>query len=577
LITSINKKVNRYLLFFTLGVLRDSFFYAILIRKVLLVTLHMKHILQHIFLGLLTLVLLLSAPITVGAASDDEPIYTTLRTIDLGTFNEYRYKITEKFFSLREWVEVNGVMNISTLKDIAVLADTGYKYLPDNLKNKNYLNELLIDIQKGIKSPGNEIVYTEIIKSLAAYLENTEIDSVKWYVEASPKEGNAPLVTTLRWRVQDPTGTQILSGNYTWWIDKSGQRVVIGRGPSINYSFKEEGKFSVFLDVTSSHKNEEGYTDVLPFRSRTDIIVNEKIASLIIKVNGERVTDNDELKFTPGDADYGLLFDATSSTPTWGAKFSRTEWDFGNGVTRSYSGDPKIERVRYGKEWDYDVTLKLKTNEWKIVTRDFIVSIHDPIAKIELNREDGYIGDKFTFSAKSSGAYRDLTYNWEIVDIDQDKVIYQKSDKLFTYTFADKGKYNVKLNVRQSSGEVDQDTHIIYVTSQAPIAEFETSIPAKNKPNRVFLDASRSFDPDFSDDGKLDYNWFIDWNRINLEDANANGSVGYYTFDSVGSHSVNLELTDPDGITAIKKWSVDIDSILSVEMYAFPRVIQREW
>jgi hypothetical protein len=38
----------------------------------------------------------------VGAASDDEPIYTTLRTIDLGTFNEYRYKITEKFFSLRE-------------------------------------------------------------------------------------------------------------------------------------------------------------------------------------------------------------------------------------------------------------------------------------------------------------------------------------------------------------------------------------------------------------------------------------------------------------------------------------------
>jgi len=70
-------------------------------------------------------------------------------------------------------------MNISTLKDIAVLADTGYKYLPDNLKNKNYLNELLIDIQKGIKSPGNEIVYTEIIKSLAAYLENTEIDSVK--------------------------------------------------------------------------------------------------------------------------------------------------------------------------------------------------------------------------------------------------------------------------------------------------------------------------------------------------------------------------------------------------------------
>jgi hypothetical protein len=90
--------------------------------------------------------------------------------------------------------------------------------------------------------------------------------------------------------------------------------------------------------VTSSHKNSGGNTDVLPLRKRVDIIVQEKIASLIINVNGDRVNDGEELKFNPDDANYGLIFDATSSTPTFGTRFERTQWDFGNGVIKSYLG-----------------------------------------------------------------------------------------------------------------------------------------------------------------------------------------------------------------------------------------------
>lgn len=295
----------------------------------------------------------------------------------------------------------------------------------------------------------------------------------------------------------------------------------------------------------------------------------------MIKVNGETVVDNSEIKFTPGTADYGLLFDATSSIPTSGTKFSRTEWDFGNGIKRSYSGSPKIERIRYGLQGEYQVSLRLTTNEGKVVIREFVISVRDPIAKIEVNREDGYVGDAFTFSAKAAGIYRDLTYTWEILDIDNDKIVFQKNDKTITYSFANKGRYNVQLKVRQSSGEVDQDTRIVYVTSQTPVAEFETKIPQSYKPNRVFFDASRSFDPDVTDDGKLKYDWFIDGNKVNLESSSGNGSVGYYVFNSVGTHSVTLEVTDPDGIMATKKNTVQVDSILSVDMFAFPRVIQR--
>lgn len=82
------------------------------------------------------------------AANETEPDYTVLRSIDVGTFNEYRYKITEKFFLLRDRFQLNNSLEKKTLEEIGVLADTGYKYLPDNLKNKNYLRQLLTDLQK---------------------------------------------------------------------------------------------------------------------------------------------------------------------------------------------------------------------------------------------------------------------------------------------------------------------------------------------------------------------------------------------------------------------------------------------
>jgi hypothetical protein len=98
----------------------------------------------------------------------------------------------------------------------------------------------MIDLQRGAKYPNNESAYTEIIKGIADYLENVEITSISGSVEATPISGNAPLNSTIRAKVQDPSGTQIQSGNYTWWVDNAGDKIVIGRGPSINYSFREE-------------------------------------------------------------------------------------------------------------------------------------------------------------------------------------------------------------------------------------------------------------------------------------------------------------------------------------------------
>ncbi len=512
---------------------------------------------------------------TIYAASNTDSV-TSLRVVDVWTFNEFKYKLTDDFFTLRNNFEVGREMKRSTLTDIYATAKESYNYLPDDLINKNLYSKLEIAIAWAAKYPKNEEYYSKLIEAMDNYLENTRIQSVKGTVVATPKTGNAPLNVTLRWDVRDETGSKIPSYNYTWWVDEWGQRKVIWNKQSINYIFKEEGTFAVYLDVASDHKNAKWYTDVLPFSSRANITVKEKIASLLIEVNGDRLGTKDELKYTPEESGYGLIFDATSSTPTWGARFTRTEWDFGNGVERINNGAPEIERIKYAKEGEYTVTLKLRTNENKTVEREFLISVHDPIATITSSKDEWYLGDKFTFGAKPTGKDDDFSYEWEIIDIIEDQQVFTKTGKSFGYVFEDKWKYNIKLKVTEPSGEVDIDTKIIYINSRAPVASFTTDKPFSNKPNTLFLDASKSYDLDGKDDGNLKYEWMINGDRVELQNANYNGSTGYFTFDTVADHSVLLKVTDPEGITSQITKKVRINSILSVDFGIYPRVAQRQ-
>ena len=509
----------------------------------------------------------------VYSAWDEEESYTTLSTVDIGTFNEFWYRITDKYFDLRSSYSVNGKVDATVANQILDYAEEGLNYLPDSLANKNYYNYLKTAIQKGIKYPENSSNYNDIVSAIDDYLNSTLTQKVSGSVESYPSSWNAPLTVTLRWNVKDPTWTKLENYNYTWWINEWGVRKVIWNKISLNYVFTEEGNYSVFLDVTSNHKNSLWYPDVLPFSSRANIVVNEKIASIILKVNSDTLGQKEELKFTPDEAKYWLLFDATSSTPTSGTKFTKTTWDFGNGVTKTYTGSPNTERVIYTNEGEYTVTLELKTNENKTVEREFLLKIHNPIATIDSSKEDWYLGDKFTFTANPTSD-DDLTYAWKIIDTIKDVEVLTKTASTFTYTFGDKWKYNVKLFVTWPSGDTDTDTKIIYINSRAPVADYNYSVPYSHKPNTVFLDATKSYDLDYTDEWNLKFNWIIDGSRVNLDTPNYNGSNGYYTFSSIGDHSVVLEVTDPDDLTTQFTDKVTVNSILSVDFFAFPRVTQ---
>jgi len=520
-------------------------------------------------------ILVISLIAILSSAKADLENYTTLRDIDKWTFNEYRYLMVREYFKMKEQYELTWKIDKTLALNLLNYAKTGYNYLPDSLLNQNIYNNLSIAIKKWYEESNSEVHYEEIVKNLNDYLEKVNIQSLKWFIEVTPSSWNAPLTATFRARVTDPSWTIIPASNYIWWVDSSWVKKVIWKWLSINYTFKEEWNFSVFLDVKSSHKNKAWYTDVLPFSSRGIVEVKEKIASVIIKINSTSLRESDEIKFTPDEANYGLIFDATSSTPTGWAKFRRTEWNFWNWVERKYDGDPKIERVVYSKEWNFTVTLKLITNEWKFIERKFIIAIHKPIATIQTNAEEWFIWNKFTFTAKASVNEKNLSYSWNIIDINNDKIIATKEWSVISQVFSEKWRYNIQLKVKDAAWNEDIDTKIIHVNSRAPIAEFNYSIPDKAKPNRVLLDGTKSHDPDFSDDGKLRYVWTINGEIVELENPDSKWAIWYYTFDSIWDQSIILEVFDTDEVSGVKQQKVRISSVLSVEFFPFPRVVQR--
>ncbi len=502
--------------------------------------------------------------------------YLEFRDIDRGTYNEYRYRITEKYFELRDSFQVNRNMDTSILQDLSTLVQKSYDYLPDNLENKNLYTQLQTDIRNALQTPWSDSTYNILIASMQNYVEDVSIQRMNGSIEVSPNEGNAPLNATLRANIVDPTWVDIPSYNYVWWSDTGSGRKVLWTKKYLNYTFNEEGNYSIFLWVKSNHKNVKGNSDVLPYYGKAEIRVKEKVASLIIKVNSQRLNNADELKFDSEVAKYWLLFDATSSTPNSWMKFTETNWDFWNGVVRKNSWSPRVEKVPYTTDGEYKVKLTLTTNTGKTITRDFSVLINHPAANIQSSRSEWYIGDKFTFSSKNRKIDEDaINYSWEIIDINNDEVIHTKNSNIFNYIFTKKWRYNVQLRITLPNGDQDTDTKIIYINSRPPQASFITRIPYPNRPNYVLLDGSRSFDPDISDEGKMRYEWTIDGERVELIDANSNGSVGYYYFDSIGQHSIGLEVTDPDEMWDVESGTIEIKSLLDVDFSSNPTAIQR--
>ncbi len=76
------------------------------------------------------------------------------------------------------------------------------------------------------------------------------------------------------------------------------------------------------------------------------------------------------------------------------------------------------------------------------------------------------------------------------------------------------------------------------------------------------------------DASKLQFNWTIDGERVELDNSARNGAIGFYTFSTKGNHTIVLDLTNEQGKTTQAKKEFRVESLLSVKLIPTPKIGQ---
>jgi PKD repeat protein len=307
----------------------------------------------------------------------------------------------------------------------------------------------------------------------------------------------------------------------------------LGVGPSLTTTFHDEKTYTIFVDITSSSRNSSGKMDTIPFSQKANVQVDPRLADMFVYLNGTNVTRTSQFKVTPLQARAGIIIDATATIPYGTTRFTSTKWDFGNGITSQYDTAPKIERANYFMNGQYPIKLELINNIGEKINYTLNLLVVDPIASIKTDKFIGFANEEFKFAAASAYAGYAIAYEWAIRDQDSDKIVFTANAQNISYKFPRTGKYEVRLKSKQANGKEDTDLALITVEPREPVVDFSLTRPSSETPNRIYLDATKSYDPDTNEGSKLNYTWLLDGQEITLENPSRNGAVGYFTINSL--------------------------------------------
>jgi len=256
----------------------------------------------------------------------------------------------------------------------------------------------------------------------------------------------------------DPDGNIV---SYTW--DFGDSNITTTSNPIINHRYASYGDYPVRLTVTDN--------DGLTGQTETTIHVSQHpVASFT---------------FTPPDPLVHELvtFDASSSTPDGGTIISYT-WDFGDGNV-TITNNPIITHA-YGTYGTFTVTLKVTDSEGKWDTTSQQITVTKaPVADFWWTPYYPQRGETVTFDASAStpDGGTIISYAWNFGD---GTSIVQTDQPIITHVYAETGDYFVTLNVTDSEGRWDTETHTITVVPKRYYLKVKTdpegitAIPGEN-------------------------------------------------------------------------------------------------
>jgi len=341
-------------------------------------------------------------------------------------------------------------------------------------------------------------------------------------IKANPNSWNAPLTVTFDWRSsKDPSNRTVPTNNYYWYYTNSeGQRIFMGQWSLIKYTFNTPNNYVVHLTTKSANKFTKW---ILDGEDITTISVNPSIAKVNLYINWIRAIDASYVKISSQEWKAWVLFDASWTTPNWVTKIVASSWNIQYNwktiFTKNIPDFPGSIRVKLNQKWFYFITLKLRDNTWKTISKTFKLIVSNPVSLIKISTKSGNTSTNFNIdgSASYSVNWNIEKYSWTIVDPNGNKIDSFQWKKNFNYKFKKPWYYSIKLEVEDVNWNKNDATYKLEVFSTPPVANFVyKKYDSWEKPSTFIFDGSLSSDVDMINWDKLTYTWNIT-NRNNIK------------------------------------------------------------
>ena len=311
--------------------------------------------------------------------------------------------------------------------------------------------------------------------------------------------------------------------DYEWTVD--------GRtfsGSSVETSFSEADSYDVTLTVTNDYGSTTTRTRTVTVEAAPPEVTDTSVSPSSVTL-GERVT-----------------LSASARDPAGRATGFDYEWTVGD---RTFEGD-SVETT-FSEAGSYDVALTV-TNDYGEATtsrRTVTVEAAPPeITELSVSSSSLTLGERLTLSASARDPADRATgfdYEWTIGDR-----TFEGSS--VDTTFSQAGTYDVNLTVTNDYGEATTSTRTISVATAPPeIAELSVSPASLTAGERVSLSATAT-DPAERETG-FTYRWTVDGESFS-------GATAETRLSAVGTHDVELQVTNEYGTTTTRSQSVTVSN-----------------
>lgn len=218
---------------------------------------------------------------------------------------------------------------------------------------------------------------------------------------------------------------------------------------------------------------------------------------------------------------------------------------------QSTNGSELVLNYNFTQSGSYTVDLTVKDAANYSVSTSISQTVNsDPTVLASSNVSSADIGYPIEFSSSPSGGTGPYTYSWVL----NGNVVSTSQD--FSYSFASSGSYTLTVTITDSVGKTTSATVSVTINSNP-------SVTATASQNPTDVGNSMTFASTISGGtGTLTYSWLVN----GVQESTSSSFT--YSFNSTGSYTVNLTVTDADGHVAYAQFTEKVNADPSVSIHA---------